>query len=162
MFKERKSNDPYRKFDLPVIDLILKDNGIDVDKLVEKYEAEFLDDLYKFINLLDEHFDRIHCKPLVKYYLFQDIFIRGKIDAKYTCTAKINTTPTGGLDDEVFDGLTKEEIQLMKKLMTGLKVLQTDDYGRCRADVSKLNNKSEESINLANAVIRCFGGYSNQ
>jgi hypothetical protein len=94
--------------------------------------------------------------------LFQNIFIRGKIDAKYTCTAKINTTPTGGLDDEVFDGLTKEEIQLMKKLMTGLKVLQTDDYGRCRADVSKLNNKSEESINLANAVIRCFGGYSNR
>lgn len=162
MFKERKSNDLYRKFDLPVIDLILKDNGIDVDKLVEKYEAEFLVDLYKFINLLDEHFDRIHCSPVVKYQLFQNIFIRGKIDAKYTCTTKINNTPTGGFADEVFDGLTKEEIQLMKKLMTGLKVLQTDDQGRCQADVSKLNNKSEESIRLANAVIRCFGGYSSR
>jgi len=52
---------------LPVIDLILKDNGIDVDKLVKKYEAEFLDNLYKFINLLDEHFDRIHCNPGQKY-----------------------------------------------------------------------------------------------
>ena len=161
MFKERKSNDPYRKFDLPAIDLILKDNGIDVDKLVENYEAEFLDNLYKFINLLDEHFDRIHCNPPAKYHLFQDIFISGKIDAKYACTTKINNTPFGGFDDEVFDGLTKEEIQLMKKLMTGLKVLQTDDSDRCRADVSKLNNKSEESIHLANAVIRCFSRYSN-
>ena len=127
MFKERKSNDPYRKFDLPVIDLILKDNGIDVDKLVEKYEVEFLDDLYKFINLLDEHFDRIHCSPIAKYHLFQDIFIYGNINAKYACTARINNTPTGGFADEVFDGLTQEELQLMKKLMIGLKVLQIDD-----------------------------------
>ena len=161
MFKERKSNDPYRKFDLPVIDLILKDNGIDVDKLVEKYEAEFLDNLYKFINLLDEHFDRIHCNPSAKYYLFQDIFISGRVGAKYPCTKKINNTSFGGFDDEVFDGLTKEEIQLMKKLMIGLKVLQTDDQDRCQADISKLNNKSEESIHLANAVIRCFSRYSN-
>jgi len=65
--KERTSNDPYRKFDLPIVDLILKDNGIDVDKLVEEYEAEFLDNLYKFINVLDEHFDRIHCNPGQKY-----------------------------------------------------------------------------------------------
>lgn len=161
MFKERKSNDPYRKFDLPVIDLILKDNGIDVDKLVEKYETEYLDNLYKFINLLDEHFDRIHCNPIVKYYLFQDIFIYGNINAKYACTTKINNTPTGGFADEVFDGLTQEELQLMKKLMIGLKVLQTDDQGRCRADVSRLNNKSEDSIHLANVVISCFSSYSN-
>lgn len=159
--KERTSTDPYRKFDLPVIDLILKDNGINVDKLVEEYEADFLDNLYKFINLLDEHFDRIHCSPIAKYYLFRDIFIRGNIKAQYACTEKINNTPTGGFDDETFDGLTKEEIQLMKKLMTGLKVLQIDNQGRCQADVSKLNNKSEESIHLANAVIDCFGEYSN-
>ena len=161
MFKERKSNDPYRKFDLPVIDLILKDNGIDVDKLVEKYETEYLDNLYKFINLLDEHFDRIHCNPIVKYYLFQDIFIHGNINAKYACTAKISNTTTGDFADEVFDGLTQEELQLMKKLMIGLKVLQTNDQGRCRADVSRLNNKSEDSIHLANVVISCFSSYSN-
>lgn len=160
--KERTSNDPYRKFDLPVVDLILKDNGIDVDKLVENYEAEFLDNLYKFINVLDEHFDRIHCKPSAKYYLFQNIFIYGRVGVKYACTEKINNTPFGGFDDEVFDGLTKEEIQLMKKLMTGLKVLQTDDSGRYQADISKLNNKSEESIDLANAVIGCFSEYSKQ
>lgn len=161
MFKERKSNDPYRKFDLPVIDLILKDNGIDVDKLVEKYEAEFLDNLYKFINVLDEHFDRIHCVPIAKDFLFQDIFIHGNLRAKYACTAKINNTQTGGFDDEVFDGLTQEEVKLMRKLMTGLKVLQTDEYGRCQADVSRLNNKSEETIHLANTVIKHFGEYGD-
>lgn len=162
MFKERKSKDPYRKFDLPVIDLILKDNGIDVDKLVEKYETEFLDDLYKFINLLDEHFDRIHCNPIVKYYLFQDIFIYGKIGAKYACTTKINNTPAGGFADEVFDGLTQEEVQLMRKLMAGLKVLQTDDQDNCQADVSRLNNKSKDSVHLANTIISCFGKYRDR
>lgn len=165
MFKERKSNDPYRKFDLPVIDLILKDNGIDVDKLVEKYEAEFLDNLYKFINVLDEHFDRIHCCPNQKYQLFQDIFVNGRVGAKYPCTENHPNNYSdsfAGYQDEVFDGLTQEEVQLMRKLMAGLKVLQTDDQGRCQADVSRLNNKSEESIHLANAVIRCFGSYSNQ
>lgn len=160
MFKERKSNDVYRKFDLPIIDLILKDNGIDVDKLVEKYETEFLDNLYKFINLLDEHFDRIHCNPSQKYQLFQDIFIHGEINAKYACTTKLNNNQTDGFTDEIFDGLTQEEVQLMKKLMTGLKVFQTDDYGRCQTDVSRLNNKTEESIHLANVVIRCFGEYN--
>ena len=160
--KERTSNDPYRKFDLPAVDLILKDNGIDIDKLVEQYEAEFLDNLYKFINVLDEHFDRIHCNPSQKYQLFQDIFISGRIGVKYPCTTKIHNTPTEWFDDEVFDGLTKEEIQLMKKLMAGLKVLQTDEQGKCQADISRLNNKSEESIHLANAVIRCFGGYGGQ
>ena len=162
MFKERKSNDPYRKFDLPIIDLILKDNGIDVDKLVEKYETEFLDNLYKFINLLDEHFDRIHCRPITKYQLFQDIFTTGELEVKYACTEKTNNTPTDGFTIEVFDGLTKEEVQLLKKLMTGLKVLQTDDQHSCQADVSRLNNKSEDTIRLANAVIRCFGGYRYQ
>ena len=36
--KERKSKDPYRKLDLPVIKLILKDNGIDIEKIVNEYE----------------------------------------------------------------------------------------------------------------------------
>jgi len=61
LFKERKTNNPYRKFDLPVIKLILKDNGIDVDKIVEKYEKEWEDAFYKFINILNSHFDRIKC-----------------------------------------------------------------------------------------------------
>ena len=163
--KERASNDPYRKFDLPIVDLILKDNGIDIDKLVEKYETEFLDNLYKFINLLDEHFDRIHCNPSQKYQLFHDIFISGRVEVKYPYTENHPNNYNDSFaeqQDKVFDGLTKEEVQLMKKLMTGLKVLQTDNLGRCQVDVSKLNNKSEESVHLANAVIRCFGGYSSQ
>lgn len=158
--KERTSNDPYRKFDLPIVDLILKDNGIDVDKLVENYEAEFLDNLYKFINLLDEHFDRIHCNPSQKYQLFQDIFISGRVNVKYPCTKNNYNDSFTKQQNEVFDGLTREELQLMKKLMTGLMVLQIDEQGRYQADVSKLNNKSEESIHLANAIIKYFGEYN--
>ena len=75
MFKERKSTDPYRKFDLPVINLILKDNGIDIDKLIEESEKKYLDILYKFINVIDKHFDNINCIPTYKADLFQRIFI---------------------------------------------------------------------------------------
>lgn len=151
MFKERKSKDPYRKFDLPIVELILKDNGIDIDKLVEKYENEFLDNLYKFINLIDKHFDRIKCAPDKKQKLFQDIFIYNNVGANYK---------TVDNNDEVFDGLTNEEVQLLKALMSGMKVLQTDEPGgACYPDKSKLDNKSEDTYNFAMAVISCLCNY---
>lgn len=151
LYKERKSNDPYRKFDLPVIELILKDNGIDVDQIVEKSEKVFEDTLYKFINMIDSHFDNIDCIAANKDLLFYDIFNDIKLVPTYT---------TNKNENKLFDGLTKEEVNLTKNLISQLKVFPGKNDRELNIDINRLNNKSEDTQKLAIAIILHFCKYN--
>lgn len=160
LFKERKSKDPYRKFDLPVIELILKDNGIDIDKIVNNYESKWTTSFYNFANMFIEHCKRIKCCKRLSYVL--DNIERGKIDFKYYPDDRgLNYGNYGNDTNLAFDGLSEDELKYLKELIFGLKPNISWDNYSIEIDKSRIKYNSEEDIEMYRTLLAMFGRYSN-
>lgn len=157
LFKERASKDPYRKFDLPVIELILKDNGIDIEKITLDMEKDWLDKFYEFANMFIDH-----CKKLNIYKRMGDavtnIFQHGRLnfrlyndDIELTYYSPYNIDKDPNEDKKVqFDDLTDKELELIKYLFIHLRHTENEE-GQTIIDKSRLNidpddKNAEETI----------------
>lgn len=156
MFKQRKSKDVYRKFDLPVIELILKDNGINIEKLVEKYESNWRDNFFKLADLFYKHFEKLGCEEKSDFEFFVvQILLYSRTDA---VLRKQNGTNIS------FDDLTQEEVECIKNLtLDSLK--PTIDYRSGRWKIEDLNDpryvKTEEMECMYQHMFDVFGIYSS-
>ena len=156
LFKERKSKDPYRKFDLPVIELILKDNGIDIDNIVNSYETKWTHYFYKFANLFIEHCKRIQCCKRANYVI--DNLERGNIDFKYCVDTE--TVDWNNNAHRQFDGLSDEELKCLKEIIFGLKPNISWDTYSVEVDESLLKYKDKEDIEICRMLLSRLGRYS--
>ena len=155
MFKERKSKDPFRKFDLPVIELILKDNGIDIDNIVNSYETKWTHYFYKFANLFIEHCKRIQCCNRANYVL--DNIERGNVNFKYIVDSDTNGQ---GVEYRQFDGLSDEELKSLKEIIFGLKPNISWDAYSVEVNESLLKYKDKEDIEICRKLLSRLGRYS--
>ena len=155
MFKERKSKDPFRKFDLPVIELILKDNGIDIDNIVNSYETKWTHYFYKFANLFIEHCKRIQCCNRANYVL--DNIERGNVNFKYIVDSDTNGQ---SVEYRQFDGLSDEELKSLKEIIFGLKPNISWDAYSVEVNESLLKYKDKEDIEICRKLLSRLGRYS--
>lgn len=156
MFKERKTKDPFHKLDLPVIKLILKDNGIDIDKIVDNYEQEWKVNLYKFINIFYKHLKSLKISPNHYRMIVTNIF-------RYGNTTKVNVYDVNG-DTVQFNILDMpiEEIELLRKIMSGLKISAYDNRNNLIIDNGLLDTQDENLIVLCKILLEEFADYEGR
>lgn len=157
--KERKSKDPYRKLDLPVIKLILKDNGIDIEKIVNEYEQKWLTTFYKFVNIFYEHCKRLNVSAVPNEYnryvdyevIVDTLFVYDRLTVKFT-------DANGGRQD--FDELTDEELSLIKEMTFGLKPKLVWEGRELIIDKQRLDDPTDACLALCRMLLSAFGRYS--
>ena len=159
MAKERKSKDPYRKLDLPVVKLILKDNGIDVDKITNNYEQQWLSTFYNFTNTFYKHCKRLNVDSSMNSYgvyptydfVVDNLFIYDRFNIKYT-------DENGEKRD--FDELTKDELSMIKDLVLGIKPNLVWEDNDLIIDKQRLDDPNDELlVYLCRKLLYAFGNY---
>ena len=160
MAKERKFKDPYRKLDLPIIKLILKDNGIDIDKIVNDYEQQWLANFYNFTNTFYKHLQKLNVASTPNQYnrypeyelIVNNLFIYDRLTLKFE-------DANGEKRD--FDGLTDEEVSIIKAMAFGLKPELKWEGQDLIIDKQRLDNPDDEAcIALCRLLLSALGRYS--
>ena len=161
MSKERKSKDPYRKLDLPVIKLILKDNGIDIDEIVNDYEQQWLANFYNFTNMFYKHLQKLNVASTPNQYdryseyelIVDNLFTYNRLTLKFE-------DANGEKQD--FDGLTDREISIIKAMAFGLKPELKWEDRQLVIDKQRLDNPDDEAcIALCRLLLSALGRYSS-
>lgn len=160
LFKERRSSDIYRKFDLPVIEAILKDNGIDIDKIIKQQETTCLDNIYKLTNVLYKHLKNSN-------FIFNENYIKNfvvqEFEYAYNSIKIPVKDPNTGEEHLEYFYLNQDEIDIIKNILGKLKpMLRWTNYQDIEIDDSPLDNKSDECIILCKELLKQFGSYSHR
>ena len=160
MSKERKSKDPYRKLDLPIIKLILKDNGIDIDQITYDYEQKWLSTFYNFTNTFYKHLQNLNVgvkpdeyNPYSDYEIIvNNLFFYQRQNIKFE-------DANGNKQD--FDGLTEGEISMIKDMIFGLRPTLEYEGRDLKIDKQRLDNPNDEaSVVLCKTLLNVLGEYS--